>query len=127
MQNNHVWFSCNDRFDLVFHILCGSTRKPFSNNEIFFMEFILTTTKYISSNRVVNYNNFNFHNSFIFFGRHYLIFFIQMMTRTFNYLLFCFLFGNFISKISWITSKISFWAYSLMIKSKTRNLNIVVI
>ena len=40
---------------------------------------------------VSNYNN----SFFSFFGRRYITFFIRMMTRPFNYLLFCFFFSNF--------------------------------
>ena len=50
-------FPCNGWSYIVFHILCCCARKQCYNTEIFFKGLVSTATRYISSNRVTNYNN----------------------------------------------------------------------
>ena len=98
VKNNHVWFPCNGWSDIAFHILCCWTTilQPWNILLRDLFKLWLGTFWTIELPTIVSFFVLLFSVGVQSF------FFIRMMKRTFNYLLFCFPFGNFITNSSGI-------------------------
>ena len=95
-QNNHVWFPCNGWFDISCVAAPGNDFATLKYSLRVWLKLRLGTFQAIESTIATVF-------FFIFYGRRNIIFFIQMMMTTFNYLLFSFLFDIFMTNSSWIT------------------------